>query len=135
MPNRPLPPLSHTWDCRRCLLRTYKQSWHKVLEGQHLTRLYLRVATLELRTSQLGPMEMVCLAHLAQEILLAVFREVPEVEDLQEVEVAMEAVEAVHLDLVAVFQTLDQDFLKAGSILRKYRRLQQLYASLSSPRR
>ena len=80
-------------------------------------------------------MGVVRLARLAQGILWAVLKEVPEVEDPQEAEVAMEVAEAVHLDPVVVFQALDQDFLKAESILCKFRHLQQLYTSLSSPRR
>ena len=80
----------------------------------------------------MGLVHLVC---LAQGILWAVLREVPEVEISQEVEVAMEAAEVVHLDPVVVFQALDQDFLKVELILRKYRHLQQLYASLLSPKR
>ena len=78
---------------------------------------------------------MVRLARLAQGILWAVLREVPEVDHPEEGRLALEAAEEVHLDPLVVFQGLDQDFLKAESILRKYRCLQQLYASLSSQRR
>ena len=80
-------------------------------------------------------MGVVRLARLAQGSLWVILREVPKVDHPEEAKVAIEAVEAVHLDPVVVFRALDQDFLKAESILRKYRRLQQLYASLSSLRR
>ena len=132
MPNRPSPLRSHTQDCRRCLSQTYRQSWRRVLEGHRLARLYLRAAALKLRTSHPGPVGVV---RLAQGILWAVLREVPEVDHPEEGRLALEVAEEVHLDPLALFRDLDRDFLKAESILRKYRRLQQLYASLSSPRR
>ena len=80
-------------------------------------------------------MGVVRLARLAQGILWVVLREVPEVDHPEEGRLALEVAEEVHLDPLALFWDLDRDFLKAESILRKYRRLQQLYALLSSPRR
>ena len=132
MPNRPSPLLSHTRDCHQCLSQTFRRSWLRVQEGHRLARLYLRATTLELRASHPGPVGVV---RLAQRILWAVLQEVLEVDHPEEGRLALEVVEEVHLDPLALFRDLDRDFLQAESILRKYRRLQQLYTLLSSSRR